>query len=171
MRLKLLSVTLVAIAGAMPASASADKWTVSCGAGTLAAQEKNAKNPYELLEVRRFVLKVDVVAKTCAVEAAEAAFTKGKATPVALKADADAKCSLNVTNKGRVFMDGRANLKGDKVLSSPILTINYEVRKQPPAAGSPDSMGKYFIISGFPTNKIKGAQIDKDAKVSCTQAK
>jgi hypothetical protein len=32
-------------------------------------------------------------------------------------------------------------------------------------------MGKYFIISGFPTNKIKGAQIDKDAKVSCTQAK
>jgi len=170
MRTKLL-VVVAAFAGVVPALASADKWTVSCGAATLAAKEKGAANPYELLDVKRFVLKVDVAAKTCAVEAAEAGFIKGKASPVALKADADAKCTLNITNKGRVFMDGRANLKGDKALSSPILTINYEVRNPPPATGSPDAMGKYFIISGFPTNKIKGAQIDKDAKAGCTQAK
>ncbi len=171
MRTKLLAVTLVALACAVPDSASADKWTVSCGPATLSAREKGAKNPYELLDVKRFVLKVDVAARTCAAELAEAAWVKGKANPITLKAGAEAKCSLEVTNKGRVFMNGRADIKADKVLTSPILTINYEVRKPPPAAGSPESMGKYFIISGFPSHKPKGAQADKDAKVACTQGK
>jgi hypothetical protein len=113
---------------------------------------------------------VDTDAKSCTVEAVEAAYAKGKSGAVALK-DPAAKCTVNVTKQGRAFMDGRANLKADKVLTSPILTVNYEVRKAPPAAGTPDSMGKYMVISGFPVQKTKTAQVDKDKKVGCTQSK
>ncbi len=144
MKPKTIAAATIALALAAPASAYAEKWTVSCGSASLAAQEKNAKDPYELLEVKHFVLKVDVEAKSCTVEAAEAVFRKGKSDPVAMKADAGAKCTLRVTDKGRVFMDGRADLKGDKALTSPILTINYEVRKEPPAAGSPELDGPVF---------------------------
>jgi hypothetical protein len=170
MKARLLAMLPAAFAIAAPAPALAQKWTVSCGPATLVAQDKGAKDPYEVLEVRRFVLKVDVTAKSCAVDSVEATYAKAKSSPIAIK-DPAAKCTLNVTNKGRVFMDGRANLKGDKVLASPILTVNYEVRAAPPSAGSPDSMGKYFVVSGFPMLKTKGAQIDNQAKAACTQAK
>jgi hypothetical protein len=166
---KIVSAGILGLCAALPTTAAADKWTVSCGPATLLAQEKN-KDPYEQLQVRKYVMKVDVAAKSCAVEAVDAAYAKGKAGAVALK-DPGAKCTLNVTKQGRVFMDARANLKGDKVLSSPILTLNYEVQKAPPAAGTPASTGKYFVIGGFPVQKVKGAQIDKEAKATCSQAK
>jgi hypothetical protein len=169
MKRNLLALAVATLAAA-PGASLADKWTVSCSAATLSAREKGAAVPYEVLAVKRFVLKVDVAARNCAIESIEAAFTKGKSAPVSLKADADAKCTLNVTNKGRVFMDARATLKASNVLASPILTVNYEVRKPPPVAGSSDSMGKYFVISGFPTYKPKSGQFDKDAKAACAQA-
>lgn len=155
-----------------PAQAHAQKLTVSCEAASLAAYDKGADKPYELLRVQRFVVKVDVEAKSCAVESAEATHLKGRNHPQALKSDpAAAKCTLRVTDKGRAFMNGRAHLKGDASVVKPILTINYEVHKAPPAAGSAESKGEYFIISGFPSVKAKGGKIANRIRVNCMQSK
>src|SRR5262245_15725096 len=165
-----LVVPATAVAQKKAAPPAPPKWTVSCAGATLAARDKGAKVPYEAIEVKRFVIKVDVGAKSCSVDSVEATFVQGKAAPVAL-ADPDAKCILNVTSKGRVFLDGRALLKGNKVPSTPIVTVNYEVREEPPAAGSPEAAGRYFIVSGFPTTRPKDATVEKEAKAACTQAK
>jgi hypothetical protein len=162
----------IALAAVSAAPALAQKVTVSCDAASLAAYDKGADKPYELLQVRKFVVKVDVDAKTCAVESAEAVYLKGRAEPVALKSDTEAaKCSLRVTDKGLVFMNGRSHLTADKAIAKPILTINYEVRKNPPAPNSAEAKGEYFVISGFPSLKAKGARIESRVKAECAQSK
>jgi hypothetical protein len=162
----------IALAALSAGPVQAQKLTVSCEEGSLAAYDKGADKPYELLQVKKFVLKVDVDAKTCAVESAEAVYLKGKAQPQALKSDPEAaKCTLRVTDKGRAFMNGRSHLSGDKGAVTPILTINYEVLKAPPAAGSAEAKGEYFIISGFPSVKAKGGKIDSRIKANCAQSK
>ncbi len=154
------------------APALAQKLTVSCDAANLAAYDKGADKPYELLQVRRFVVKVDVDAKSCTVEAAEGVYLKGRNEPVALKSDPKAaKCDLRVTDKGRAFMNGRTHLSAEKGLTTPILTINYEVRKEAPAAGSADAKGDYTLISGFPSVKAKGGKFENRVKANCVQSK
>lgn len=166
-----LAIVLATIAIAA-APAQAQKLTVTCEAANLAAYDKGADKPYEVLQVKKFVVKVDVDAKSCTVESADAVYLKGKAEPAAMRGDTKAaKCTLNITNKGRIFMDGRADLKADKALTSPILTVNYEVRREPPAAGSADAKGQYMIISGFPSMKAKGGKYDSRVKADCIQSK
>ncbi len=162
----------IALGMLMPAQAQAQKFTVSCEAASLAAYDKGADKPYELLRVQRFVVTVDVEAKSCAVESAEANYLKGRNQPQVLKSDpAAAKCTLRVTDKGRAFMNGRAHLKGEARAVTPILTINYEVHKTPPAAGSTESKGEYFVISGFPSLKAKGGKVENRIKAGCVQSK
>jgi len=162
----------LALAIGVAAPAQAQKLTVTCESAALAAYDKDAEKPYELLQVRKFVVKVDVEGKTCAVESAEAVYLKGRSEPQNFVSDPmAAKCDLRATDKGRVFMNGRAHLRADKALAAPILTINYEVRKDPPAAGSTEAKGEYFIISGFPLQKPKNAKIETRIKVNCVQMK
>jgi len=157
---------------AFAAPALAQKVTVSCDAAALAAYDKGTDKPYELLQVRAFVVKVDVDAKSCSVETAEGVYLKGRNDPVAMKSDpAKAKCDLRVTDKGRVFMNGRTHLSADKNLMTPILTLNYEVRKEAPAAGSADAKGDYTLISGFPSVKAKGGKFENRVKANCVQSK
>jgi len=168
----LLAAAGMALAAFSAGPAQAQKFTVSCEAAALNAYDKGADKPYELLQVRKFVVKVDVDAKICDVESAEAVYLKGKAEPMTLKSDPGAaKCSLRVTDKGRAFMNGRSHLTADKSLVKPILTINYEVRKDPPAKGSAEAQGEYYIISGFPSVKAQGGKIDSRVKAACVQAK
>lgn len=165
-----LLVSTVVLAMATPALAQ--KLTVSCEGANLAAYDKGADKPYELLQVRRFVVNVDVSAKTCSVEASEGTYLKGRNEPVAMKSDPKAaKCDLRVTDKGRAFMNGRAHLGGEKAVMTPILTINYEVRKEAPAAGSAEAKGEYFIINGFPSVKAKGGKFETRVKANCVQSK
>jgi hypothetical protein len=164
-----VAIALIAAMGAAPAHA--EKWTISCDAATLAAYDKGASRPYEVLEVKKYVVTVDTDAKTCAFRSVEAVYLKGKSEPVTLAPAPDAKCDLRVTNKGRAFLNARANLKGEKALTSPILTLNYEVRSAPPAAGSAEAKGDYMVISGFPVLKAKGGKYDSRVKAACAQTK
>lgn len=167
-----IAAAALALAAASAAPALAQKLTVSCEAASLAAYDKGADKPYEQLQVRKFVVKADVDAKSCAVEAADALYLKGRAEMTSLNSDPKAaKCDLRVTDKGRIFLNGRFHLEAPKGLIAPILTINYEVRKEAPAADSAEAKGEYFIISGFPSVKAKGGKIDGRVKVNCVQAK
>jgi hypothetical protein len=167
-----LAAAAMALAALSAGPAQAQKLTVSCEEASLAAYTKDADKPYEVLQVRKFVVKVDVDAKTCAVESAEAVYLRGKNEPMALKSDPEAaKCTLRVTDQGRAFMNGRSHLTADKGMTKPILTINYEVRKEAPAAGSADAKGEYYVISGFPGLKAKGGKIDSSVKANCVQSK
>lgn len=160
----------VFVAAAVIAPAQAEKWAVACDRALITATEKGAKGPFEILDIRKVAVKVDTDAKTCALDGAEAAYLKGKAQPVALSPRAeDSKCTLTVTAKGDMFVDIRLVLTGDGAASH-IVGVNYQLRKEAPAAGSPEAKAKATIISLFPIQKVKGARIERGTP-ACVQTK
>lgn len=165
-------ICVAALATAIAAPAAAEKWTIACDAVKLGAYDKGADRPYEMLEIKKFVVSVDTAAKTCSLQSVEGVYLKGTASPVIYSSDAAAaKCDLRVTDKGRAFMNARTDLKGEKALIMPIVTLNYEVRTTPPGAGSPEAKGDIMVISGFPVVKAKGGKYDSRVKTSCVQSK